>query len=71
MTSPSAQKAAGEIPECDHYWIVRLLPNGEPDYRVGIHGIRTPAAHATCQKCNARTYLTAEQLAEMPIRSAP
>lgn len=57
--------------ECDHYWVGRTRPDGQWDFRMNRQMCPEPLMHVTCSKCNARTWFTEKQWAEIPIRSEP
>jgi|GEM_PF-696229 len=54
-------------PDCAHYWIPQGTAD-KPDFRM-MHGIER--VHATCSKCNARSFFTREQWRAIPAALPP
>lgn len=52
---------------CDHYWIPQGTAD-QPDFRM-MNGAER--VHATCSKCNTRTWFTREQWRAIPAVLPP
>lgn len=58
--------------ECKHKWIANSGSGGEPEFRPNRQMSPEPLMHVTCEKCNARTWMTAAQWEEAErIRRRP